>query len=187
MLLTSANRYLATLPLTFLVLTLPAIFALTLPTLVYATPTKATEALQAISTKSTFVYPVMGPRKSGNFGARKHPIKRVHQHHHGIDLAAPQGTPIRSIADGQVIFADPYAGYGKLVVVKHSSGLTSHYGHCAAFKVQPGATVRAGDILATVGSTGISTGPHLHFELRKGGIPLNPEQILPGLASASEG
>jgi murein DD-endopeptidase MepM/ murein hydrolase activator NlpD len=85
------------------------------------------------------------------------------------------------------MFADPYAGYGKLVVLQHSNGLTSHYGHCAKLSVQPGAHVRAGDIIGTVGSTGISTGPHLHFELRKDGSTLNPEKLLPGLADGSEG
>lgn len=134
-----------------------------------------------------FVYPVMGPRLSSDFGKRRHPVKRVVQHHHGIDLAAPAGAPIRAIADGQVMFADPHGGYGKLVVVRHSNGLSSHYGHCARIHVQPGATVRAGEIIGTVGSTGISTGPHLHFELRKDGEPLDPERLLPGLAEASKG
>jgi murein DD-endopeptidase MepM/ murein hydrolase activator NlpD len=85
------------------------------------------------------------------------------------------------------MYADPFGGYGKLIVIQHSNGLTSHYGHCSRITVQPGRRVRAGDIIGSVGSTGISTGPHLHFELRKSGVPVNPEKILPGLAEVAQG
>jgi murein DD-endopeptidase MepM/ murein hydrolase activator NlpD len=152
-----------------------------------AVPSSTAPRMLASERADAYVYPVMGPRLSSSYGKRRHPVKKVTQHHHGIDLAAPAGAPIRAIADGQVMFADPYAGYGKLVVLQHSNGLTSHYGHCAKLSVQPGAHVRAGDIIGTVGSTGISTGPHLHFELRKDGSTLNPEKLLPGLADGSEG
>lgn len=152
-----------------------------------AVPSSAAPRMLTAAQAEAYVYPVMGPRLSSGFGKRHHPINKVKQHHHGIDLAAPAGTPIRAIADGQVMFADPYAGYGKLIVLRHSNGLTSHYGHCAKITMQPGASVRAGDIIGTVGSTGISTGPHLHFELRKDGSPLNPERLLPGLAQAAQG
>jgi murein DD-endopeptidase MepM/ murein hydrolase activator NlpD len=102
------------------------------------------------------------------------------QHHEGIDLAAPHGAQIRSIADGQVIYSDPHGGYGKMVVVRHASGLTSHYGHCETLRVSIGARVKAGDVLGTVGSTGLSTGPHLHFEIRINGKATDPERYLPG-------
>jgi murein DD-endopeptidase MepM/ murein hydrolase activator NlpD len=134
-----------------------------------------------------FVYPVMGPRLSSDYGVRKHPLKRVRRHHHGIDLAAPIDAPIRAIAAGRVMFADPWGGYGRLVVIQHENGLTSHYGHCNALNVQPGQTVRAGDIIGTVGNSGSSTGPHLHFEIRQKGEPTNPENILPGITSQGEG
>ena len=147
----------------------------------------ATENSYAAPGTMSLVYPVMGPRMSGDFGMRKHPIKKRHHHHHGIDLAAPMGAPIRSIAAGQVIYADPFGGYGKIVVVRHASGLTSHYGHCAELNVQIGDRVAAGDIIGTVGSTGLSTGPHLHFEIRIDGKPQNPERYLPGLDSPAEG
>lgn len=152
-----------------------------------AVPSSSAPRMLTSEQVGTYVYPVMGPRLSSSYGNRRHPLKKVTQHHHGIDLAAPAGAPIRAIADGQVMFADPYAGYGKLVVVRHSNGLTSHYGHCAKILVQPGSHVHAGDIIGTVGSTGISTGPHLHFELRKDGTTLNPEKLLPGLADSSAG
>jgi murein DD-endopeptidase MepM/ murein hydrolase activator NlpD len=146
-----------------------------------------TENAYAAPGQMSLVYPVMGPRMSGDFGMRKHPIKKRHQHHHGIDLAAPMGAPIRSIAAGQVIYSDPFGGYGRIVVVRHASGLTSHYGHCAETHVQIGDRVAAGDIIGTVGSTGLSTGPHLHFEIRIDGKPQNPERYLPGLDSPAEG
>ena len=134
-----------------------------------------------------FVFPLMGTRISSDYGDRLHPIKRVVKHHDGLDLAAPYGAPIRAIAAGTVIFADPYSGYGRLVVVKHENGLTSHYGHCQQLKARPGQHVTAGQIIATVGSTGISTGPHLHFELRIDGETQNPERFIPGLAAPGEG
>jgi murein DD-endopeptidase MepM/ murein hydrolase activator NlpD len=137
---------------------------------------------------SSFVYPLMGPRESSQYGLRHHPIKRKLQHHHdGIDLAAPKGAAIRAIAAGRVMYSDPFGGYGNLIVIKHESGLTSHYGHCDALKVRVGQFVRPGDIIGTVGSTGRSTGPHLHFEIRRNGEPQHPERILPGLADPTLG
>jgi len=136
----------------------------------------------------SFVYPLMGTRTSSDFGTRRHPvIKRHRRHHDGIDLAAPTGSIIRSIASGRVIYADPWGGYGNLIVVQHDNGLTSHYGHCHTSSVRVGQSVHAGDIIGTVGSTGLSTGPHLHFEIRSHGKPEHPERYLPGLATPAEG
>lgn len=137
---------------------------------------------------SNYVYPVMGPRTSSSYGVRKHPItKRARKHHNGIDLAAPIGATIRSIASGLVIFADQFGGYGNLIVIRHADGLTSHYGHCNTTSVRVGQKVLAGDVIGTVGSTGQSTGPHLHFEIRSNGDPQHPERYLPGLASPAQG
>ena len=136
---------------------------------------------------SGLVYPVMSPRKSSDFGIRVHPIYKVRKHHYGVDLAAPKGAYIRSVKEGTVVFADPYKGYGNLVVVKHGDGLTTHYGHCDTIKVRPGQHVVAGQIIATVGATGNVTGPHLHLEVRRDGKPLNPERFIPGLGEKSKG
>jgi murein DD-endopeptidase MepM/ murein hydrolase activator NlpD len=111
----------------------------------------------------------------------------VRRHHDGIDLAAPVGAPIRAIAQGQVVYADPHGGYGRYIVVKHADGYTSHYGHCDKVEVSPGQRVAAGEILGTVGNSGVSTGPHLHFEIRRNGTPQNPEALLPGLDERSAG
>lgn len=134
-----------------------------------------------------FVNPVMDPRKSSSFGMRVHPIRGFSTQHKGVDLAAPVGSLIRSVAAGKVVFADPYAGYGKLIVVEHANGITTHYAHCDKLMTNPGKSVTAGEILGQVGSTGQSTGPHLHFEVRVKGIPQDPEHFFPGLGAEAEG
>ena len=139
------------------------------------------------SPSPAFVYPLMGTEVSSAYGDRLHPITHTYKHHDGIDLAAPNGSPIRAIADGVVIFSDTYAGYGQLVVVEHANGLTSHYGHLSAYLVHPGQHVKAGEVIARVGSTGISTGPHLHFEIRVNGVPQDPQRFIPGLALPGRG
>jgi murein DD-endopeptidase MepM/ murein hydrolase activator NlpD len=134
-----------------------------------------------------FVHPITSPVFSSKFGMRRHPIYKVRRHHAGLDLVAPIGAPIRAIAAGTVVFADPYRGYGNLVVIRHPNGLTSHYGHLRAIKVAPGKRVKAGQIIATLGNTGSSTGPHLHLEIRRDGRPLDPLTIIPGLTLTPKG
>jgi len=134
-----------------------------------------------------FVYPVMTPRLASNYGTRVHPIVKMVRHHNGVDLAAPEGAPIRAVANGIVVFADPYAKYGNLVVVAHGNEITTHYGHCQEIKAKTGKVVKAGEIIGTVGATGGATGPHLHFEIRKAGVPQDPEKYLPALAEEAEG
>jgi murein DD-endopeptidase MepM/ murein hydrolase activator NlpD len=85
------------------------------------------------------------------------------------------------------MYSDPHGGYGNLVVIEHAKGITSHYGHCDTLKVRLGQRVKAGEIIATVGNTGISTGAHLHFEIRREGKPQDPERYLPGLGLPSQG
>lgn len=138
-------------------------------------------------TSFPFVHPVMGPRKSSGFGTRVHPIRGFSSNHKGLDLAAPVGASIRAMANGRVVFADPYAGYGKLVVIDHGNGITTHYAHCAKLSVVPGTVVKAGQMIAEVGSTGMSTGPHLHLEVRIKGQAVNPEKFFDGLVAKAEG
>lgn len=134
-----------------------------------------------------FVHPIVHPRVSSNFGLRKHPIRGAVRHHSGIDLAAPKGASIRSMFEGTVVFADPHGGYGNFIVIQHPNGLTSHYGHCKRILVSPGQTVKTGDIIGQVGSTGNSTGPHLHLEIRFKGRALDPKYYAPGLTARAEG
>ena len=112
---------------------------------------------------------------------------RVIKHHDGIDLAAPDNAPVRAIASGTVIFEGKYKGYGNLVVLRHAGGMTSHYGHCSSFNVKPGQHIKAGEIIAKVGHTGLVTGPHLHFEVRIDGKAQNPERYIQGLDDPAKG
>jgi murein DD-endopeptidase MepM/ murein hydrolase activator NlpD len=164
-----------------------SICSILMPLPAYAAP-KQLAVKPASYLTTSFVYPLMGSRESSAYGVRRHPIKRTVRHHHnGIDLAAPKGAVVRAISAGRVMYSDPLGGYGNLVVIKHDSGLSSHYGHCDTLKVRVGQFVRPGDVIATVGSSGHSTGPHLHFEIRRDGKPQHPEQILPGLADPTQG
>ncbi len=134
-----------------------------------------------------FVFPIVRPRISSTYGMRRHPIFRVRRHHRGVDLVAPIGTPIRAISAGKVVFADPYAGYGNLVVIRHGTDVTSHYGHLREIRVIIGQSVAAGEIIGTLGVTGSTTGPHLHLEIRQNGNPLDPMKIIPALQAKAEG
>lgn len=115
------------------------------------------------------------------FGMRKDPFTGQPAFHKGIDIAAARGTDIQAFEGGEVTFAGWRGGYGNLVVLRHPNGLETRYGHAAALNVKAGDTVRAGQVIAEVGSTGRSTGNHLHFEVRVGGEAVNP---LPYLKNA---
>ncbi|MBS0350826.1 MAG: M23 family metallopeptidase [Proteobacteria bacterium] len=111
---------------------------------------------------------------------RWHPILHLYRPHYGIDFAAPAGTPIHAIASGQVRFAGWGGGYGNAIVIKHNSRYQSLYAHLSHFAatVKPGQHVHQGDIIGYVGSTGLATGPHLHFGIYQYGKPINPELVL---------
>ena len=98
--------------------------------------------------------------------------------HTGLDIAAPAGTPIKATADGKVIFSGYSGGYGYVVKISHGNGIQTYYGHCSSLYVSTGETVEAGDVIAAVGSTGNSTGNHLHFEVRVNGTEVNPQNYL---------
>jgi lipoprotein NlpD len=104
---------------------------------------------------------------------------RAGQRHDGIDIAAPEGAPVRAAADGTVIFADDQPGYGALVILKHANDLVTLYAHNSRVLVKDGQRVSRGDPIARVGQTGRTTGPHLHFEVRQGTRPRNPLLFLP--------
>jgi murein DD-endopeptidase MepM/ murein hydrolase activator NlpD len=104
---------------------------------------------------------------------------RSGRRHDGIDLSAPEGTPIGAAAAGTVIYAGEQAGYGSIVILRHEGGLVTLYAHCSALLVEEGAAVKAGQPIARVGQTGRSSGPHLHLEVREGTRPRNPLLFLP--------
>jgi murein DD-endopeptidase MepM/ murein hydrolase activator NlpD len=123
------------------------------------------------------MYPTIGPVTS-NFGWRTHPILGTERFHSGIDFGADYGSLIYASEQGRVIYADWYGGYGNAVIVDHGNGMTTLYAHCSDLYVKDGDIVAKGQPIASVGSTGFSTGPHLHFELRANGEPIDPAAYL---------
>jgi murein DD-endopeptidase MepM/ murein hydrolase activator NlpD len=121
--------------------------------------------------------PVPGAIVSG-FGYRTNPIGGGTGFHSGVDMAASYGTPIRACRAGKIVIAGVQGGYGNAVVIDHGGGMGTLYGHQSSMAVVPGQTVQAGTIIGYVGSTGNSTGPHLHFEVRLGGSPVDPVPYL---------
>ena len=119
-------------------------------------------------------------RISSVFGMRKHPILGIWRQHAGTDYAASQGTPVRSVGDGTVIFAGRKGGYGNAIEVRHRNGFVTRYGHLRGFAktTKPGARVSIGQTIGFVGMTGLATAPHLHFEVLVGGVQRNPRVAL---------
>lgn len=111
---------------------------------------------------------------SSSYGMRVHPITGRVARHNGIDIPAPRGTPIYATADGSVGRAQVLGGYGNYVEINHDNGIQTRYGHMTRYTVRAGQTVRKGDVIGYVGSTGRSTGNHLHYEVRIDGAPVNP-------------
>ncbi|WP_138500816.1 murein hydrolase activator EnvC family protein [Nostoc sp. PA-18-2419] len=147
---------------------------------------KVAEAAQAKTNSRTSViiqgtgmlaYPSDAPTSSP-FGWRMHPILGYRRFHAGLDFAASYGSTIRAADSGTVIFAGWYGGYGKAVIINHGKGITTLYGHTSELYVTEGQAVERGQAIAAVGSTGLSTGPHLHFEVRRNGSPVNPADYL---------
>lgn len=118
--------------------------------------------------------PVNGARVSSGFGMRIHPVRGGRRMHKGIDLAAPTGTPVYATADGMVDLARWGRGYGLYIKLDHGADLETRYAHLSRLAVAPGDRVEKGDVIGYVGSTGWSTGPHLHYEVRVNGVAVNP-------------
>ncbi|OGW21986.1 MAG: hypothetical protein A2X55_12780 [Nitrospirae bacterium GWB2_47_37] len=120
--------------------------------------------------------PVKG-RVSSQYGLRQDPIDGKSRHHNGIDIAVPEGTSVASADSGKVVFSGHSSGYGNCIIIEHENGLTSLYAHNSLNLVKAGDIVDKGKTIALSGSTGRSTGPHLHFEVRKDGAPVDPERF----------
>ncbi|MBC7220447.1 M23 family metallopeptidase [Candidatus Bipolaricaulota bacterium] len=125
-----------------------------------------------------FVWPARGPISSP-YGPRIHPIHQVPSFHAGIDLAIAEGTRVHAAAPGRVATAGWEGGYGLLVVLDHGDGYTTYYGHLSQLLVEVGQFVEIGQAIALSGNTGLSTGPHLHFEVRCDGVAVDPLSVLP--------
>ena len=115
---------------------------------------------------------------SSPYGWRTHPVLGIRRLHTGMDFAAGFGATIRAADSGTVLYSGWYGGYGKTVIINHGKGITTLYGHSSKLYVKPGESVKRGQPIAAIGSTGLSTGPHLHFEVRKNGTPVKPAYYL---------
>ncbi|MBI4831305.1 MAG: peptidoglycan DD-metalloendopeptidase family protein [Candidatus Lindowbacteria bacterium] len=178
----------------------PALFASADAVTMYAVESSAEELLEnSIDLKDSFLEilqalerkdetrtripslnPVASPGAwlSSSFGYRDDPISGKKRFHEGVDIVAPRGTPIIAPADGVVIYAGWDNGLGRMVVIAHGYGYSTAYGHCDALLVRRGERVKRGDVVAYIGSTGRSTGPHLHYEVRRYGKLDNPRKYL---------
>jgi murein DD-endopeptidase MepM/ murein hydrolase activator NlpD len=123
---------------------------------------------------------------TSGFGERKDPFTGGAEHHDGVDVQEPMGAPIAAVWDGTVVSAGERGGYGNAVEVDHGNGVHTLYAHASALDVKPGDTIHAGDKLGEVGSSGRSTGPHLHLELRIDGRPSDPSSALKAYQKRAE-
>jgi murein DD-endopeptidase MepM/ murein hydrolase activator NlpD len=129
--------------------------------------------VHSLTITNGMVTPVNGVMTS-TFGPRKHPILKTVRIHKGVDWMAPTGTPVFAAFDGEIAFQGDGGGYGNLVRISHGSGRETRYAHLQRFNSKMGASVKAGEVIGYVGTTGLSTGPHLHFELYEGGEAIDP-------------
>ena len=128
--------------------------------------------------RSYLAAPVAYSRKTSGMGMRLHPIFQTLQVHRGVDYAAPSGTPAYTVGDGVVDFAGVQSGYGNTVIVRHGNNHSTVYAHLSRIQVRKGQTVTQGQVIGAVGSTGWSTGPHLHFEFRINGVYTDPQKVI---------
>ena len=122
-----------------------------------------------------FLWPSATSRRiTSKYGTRIHPVYHSRKFHNGLDIGASYGSKIRAAENGTVVFADWKSGYGRVVIIKHSRDIYTLYAHCSALSVKRGQSVKRGETIAKIGSSGVSTGPHLHFSVQKNGRFINP-------------
>ena len=127
----------------------------------------AIPAIQPVSNKDL-------NRIASGFGMRLHPILKIYRPHNGLDFTAPVGVPIYATADGRVDKAEFNGGFGNHVIIKHGYGFETVYGHMVRIKARAGESVKRGEVIGYVGSTGLSSGPHCHYEVHRNGVPVDP-------------
>ena len=137
--------------------------------------------LERLAVQQAFIWPTQdAPRViNSGFGARVDPLSGRQRYHKGLDIKAPAATPVVATADGVVAFSGWQSGYGHIVVIGHAGGIETAYAHLSRRRVEEGERVDAGQWIGDVGATGRVTAPHLHYEVRKGGTPVNPVAFLP--------
>lgn len=141
--------------------------------------TEGRPAMPTVVHKGKLAWPLDSHRISSPFGPRIHPKFKTRSMHTGIDLPAPKGTPVKAAGDGVVLYAGWIRGYGQIVILDHGNQMSTVYAHLSAITVQEGAKVSAGSTVGRVGSSGVATATHLHFEVRIGGTAKNPVDYLP--------
>jgi murein DD-endopeptidase MepM/ murein hydrolase activator NlpD len=147
-------------------------------TKVASIPSAATYRPASVSIPSRM--PVNGAALTSGFGMRWHPVIGGRHQHKGVDLAQPVGSPVYATADGVVSRADWFSSYGLYISLEHGGNIQTRYGHLSRLNVAAGQTVHKGDLIGYVGTTGRSTGPHLHYEVRIAGVAVNPIPYLQG-------
>ncbi len=143
----------------------------------FAALDEAWQAKMKILASTPSLWPVQGSFSDG-YGWRPDPFTGEREFHKGVDIVAPLGTQVRAAADGLVTGSGRLAGYGKMVNLAHGYGLSTRYGHLSEILVRPGQRVHRGDVIGRVGSTGRSSGPHLHYEVLRGGSQVDPRRFL---------
>jgi murein DD-endopeptidase MepM/ murein hydrolase activator NlpD len=138
---------------------------------------KALKTKRNILAATPSIRPTQGWKTSG-FGYRRSPFTGRKEFHKGIDIAAREGTPIIAPANGVVSFTGKKGLIGKMIAIQHGHGMATRYGHCSKILKKKGENVKRGEIIALIGNTGRSTGPHLHYEVRVNGVPVNPEKYI---------
>ena len=131
-----------------------------------------------VDNKTKFLLPVKEGRISSKFGMRMHPILKKEMHHNGTDIAAPEGTEVYAAQAGQIVFADMDGAWGNRIIIVHADTFRTFYGQLSEILVKIDDIVEAGQLIGKVGSTGISTAPHLHFEIRKNNLPVDPQKLV---------
>jgi len=140
---------------------------------------EAAEKLQFLRSITPSIYPTTSTRITSSFGYRKDPFTGRRAHHDGIDLGGRTGDPVFAAADGTVVQAGYDRGAGNHIVIRHGNGIETVYMHLSKVEVKKGQNVKKGEQIGKLGSTGRSTGPHLHYEVRRNGEPVNPKTYLP--------
>jgi murein DD-endopeptidase MepM/ murein hydrolase activator NlpD len=131
------------------------------------------------------LWPVDGGRESSGYGWRMHPIHKERRFHGGLDIAAPEGREIRAVQRGTVVTAERHPGYGNMVEIRHPDGVVTRYAHASRLHVRVGDVVDVGEAIADVGTTGQSTGPHLHLSVFEKGRTIDPHVYLERLRDAA--
>ena len=147
-------------------------------TKVASAPSATTYRPSSVSIPSRM--PVNGAALTSGYGMRVHPVLGGRRQHKGIDLAEPVGSPVYATADGMVSRADWFSSYGLFISLEHGGNIQTRYGHLSRLNVAAGQSVHKGDLIGYVGTTGRSTGPHLHYEVRIAGVAVNPVPYLQG-------